>query len=236
MAAFGHEEHLARRVVIFGGGNIGEFLALQVENEHPSVNLKVVERDRARAEHVARVLKNAVVLQGSVLDGDILDEANVASAETVIAVTNDDETNILSSLLAKRKGAKRAITLVNSETYAPLMPSLGVDALVGPSGITVSSILHYVRRGRIHSVHTLRDGFGELIEAEAIETSSLVGKPIKDLDLPDEIIVGALVRGGNVIMPRGQTVIEKGDRVIIFAEADAVRQVEKMFAVRLEYF
>jgi len=236
MAAFGHEEHLARRIVIFGGGNIGEFLACQVEQEHPSVNLKVVERDRGRAETVARALRRSVVLQGDVLDAEILDQSNVAAAETVIAVTNDDETNILASLLAKRKGSKRAITLVNSETYAPLLPSLGVDALVGPRGITVSSILAYVRRGRIHSVHTLRDGFGELIEAEAIETSSLVGRPLKEVDLPDEVIVGAVVRGDQVIMPRGSTIVEKGDRVVIFAESDAVRSVEKMFSVRLEYF
>jgi trk system potassium uptake protein len=236
MAAFGHEENLARRIVIFGGGNIGEFLACQVEQEHPSVNLKVVERDRGRAEMVARALRHSVVLQGDVLDAEIMEQANVAAAETVIAVTNDDETNILASLLAKRQGSKRAITLVNSDTYAPLIPSLGVDALVGPRSITVSSILAYVRRGRIHSVHTLRDGFGELIEAEAIETSSLVGRPLREVGLPDEVIVGAVVRGDQVIMPRGSTIIEKGDRVVIFAEADTVRQVEKMFSVRLEYF
>jgi trk system potassium uptake protein TrkA len=236
MAAFGHEENLARRIVIFGGGNIGEFLAQQVEREHPSVNLKVIERDRAKAENVARALRHSVVLQGDVLDAEIMEEANVAAAETVVAVTNDDETNILASLLAKRKGSKRAITLVNSETYAPLIPTLGVDVLVGPRSITVSSILHHVRRGRIHSVHTLRDGFGELIEAEAIETSSLVGRPIKETGLPDGVIVGAVVREGKVIVPRGSTEIEKGDRVVIFAEADVVRQVEKLFSVRLEYF
>ena len=236
MSAFGHEEHLARRIVIFGGGNIGEFLAKQVEDEHPSVNLKVVEQNRARAETVARGLKRSVVLQGDVLDAGILDEANVASAETVIAVTNHDETNILASLLAKRKGSKRVITLVNSEIYAPLTPTLGIDVMVGPRSITVSSILHHVRRGRIYSVHTLRDGFGELIEAEAVETSSLVGQPLKDTDLPEGAIVGAVVRNGKVIVPRGATVIEKGDRIVIFAESEAVRQVEKIFSVRLEYF
>ena len=236
LSAFGHEEVEARRIVIFGGGNIGEYLAGQIEQEHRNVNLKIIEFDKTRAEIVARSLKRSVVLQGSVLDGDVLDEANVAAAETVIAVTNDDETNILASLLAKNKGSKRVITLVNNESYIPLIPALGIDVLVGPRAITVSSILHHVRRGRIHSVHSLREGFGELIEADAIETSGIVGKPLQDAKMPEGVIVGAVVRAGKVIVPRGTTVIETGDRVVLFARPDAVRQVEKMFSVRLEYF
>jgi len=236
LTAFGHEEVEARRIVVFGGGNIGEFLAQQIEHDHRNVNLKIVEFDKKRAENVARNLKRSVVLQGSVLDGNVLDEANVAAAETVIAVTNDDETNILASLLAKNKGCKRVVTLVNNESYMPLIPALGIDVLVGPRAITVSSILHYVRRGRIHSVHTLRDGFGELIEADAIETSGIVGKPLQEAKLPEGVIVGAVVRDGLVIVPRGTTIIETGDRVVLFALTDAVRQVEKMFSVRLEYF
>lgn len=236
LAAFGHEEHEAHRIVVFGGGNIGEFLVKQIEQEHPKVNLKVIEFDKTRAEIVARGLKRSVVLEGSVLDDEILDQANVAAAETVVAVTNDDETNILASLLAKKKGCGRVITLVNNESYMPLMPTLGIDVLVGPRAITVSSILHHVRRGRIHSVHTLRDGFGELIEADAIETSGIVGKPLHEAELPDGVIVGAVVRNGEVIVPRGTTVIQEDDRVVLFAKPEAVRQVEKMFSVRLEYF
>jgi len=236
LSAFGHEEVEARRIVVFGGGNIGEFLVRQIEQEHRNVNLKIIEFDKARAETVARSLKRSVVLQGSVLDAEILDEANVANAETVIAVTNDDETNILASLLAKRKGSKRVITLVNNESYMPLIPDLGIDVLVGPRAITVSSILHHVRRGRIHSAHSIREGFGELIEADAIETSGIVGKPLQDADIPEGVIVGAVVRDGKVIVPRGNTVIVTGDRVVLFALPDAVRQVEKMFSVRLEYF
>ena len=236
MVAFGHEEHRAHRIVIFGGGNVGEYLAQQIEEEHPSVNLKVIELDKAKAERVASGLKSSVVLQGSALDGGILEEANAAAAETAIAVTNDDETNILATLLAKRKGSKRVIALVNSEVYAPLTPSLGVDVIVGPRGITVSSILHHVRRGRIHSVHTLRDNFGELIEAEAVETSGLVGKPLREADLLPDAIVCAIVRGNAVIVLRGDTVVEEGDRIVIFARSMAVRDVEKLFAVGLEFF
>ncbi|MBT3915417.1 MAG: Trk system potassium transporter TrkA [Rhodospirillaceae bacterium] len=236
MAVFGHEESEARRMVIFGGGNIGEFLAGEIETNHPSVNLKVVENDKSRAELVARSLKRSVVLQGSVLDTEILEEANVASAEAVVAVTNDDETNILASLLAKRMGSQRAITLINSATYLPLTPSLGIDVVVSPRNITVSTILQHVRRGRIHSVHTIRDGFGEIIEAEAMETSGLVGVPLKDTELPDKVLVGAIVREDEVIVPRSDTVIQVNDRVVLFAAAEAVREVEKMFSVRLEYF
>ncbi|MDP7599754.1 MAG: Trk system potassium transporter TrkA, partial [Rhodospirillales bacterium] len=236
MAVFGHEESEARRMVIFGGGNIGEFLAGEIETNHPSVNFKVVENDKSRAERVARSLKRSVVLQGSVLDTEILEEANVASAETVIAVTNDDETNILASLLAKRMGSRRAITLINSATYLPLMPSLGIDVVVSPRNITVSTILQHVRRGRIHSVHTIRDGFGEIIEAEAMETSGLVGMPLKKTELPANVLVGAIVREDEVIVPRSDSVIQVNDRVVLFAAAEAVREVEKMFSVRLEYF
>ena len=236
MATFGHEESEARRMGIFGGGNIGEFLAGEIETNHPSVNLKVVENNKKRAEQVARGLKRSVVLQGSVLDMDILEEANVASAETVVAVTNDDETNIMASLLAKRMGSQRAITLINSATYVPLTPSLGIDVVVSPRNITVSTILQHVRRGRIHSVHTIRDGFGEIIEAEAMETSSLVGMPLKEAELPDNVLVGAVVRDGEVIVPRSDTIVQVHDRVVLFAAAEAVREVEKMFSVRLEYF
>jgi len=236
MAAFGHEEREARRIVVFGGGNIGQFLTQQIELENPSVNIKIIERDKTHAEIAARNLKRSVVLHGDVLDSDILEEADVSSAEAVVSVTNDDKTNILSSLLAKRQGSGRAITLVNSEDYAPLMPDLGIDVVVSPRHITVSTILQHVRRGRIHSVHALRDGFGELIEAEALETSPLVGQPLGESDLPEGVLVGAVVHDGEVIIPRSSTVIQTGDRVVLLAPAEAVRQVEKMFAVQLEFF
>ena len=236
MAAFGHEEAEARRLVIFGGGNIGQFLAQAIEKNNPSVNLKVIEADKARAEAAARTLKRSVVLEGDVLEADILEEANVGTAEAVVAVTNDDETNILASLLAKRLGSGRAITLVNSGAYAPLISSLGVDVAVSPRNITVSTILQHVRRGRIHSVNTLRDGFGELIEAEAMDTSGLIGKPLREAELPDDVILGSVVRENEVILPRGSTVVEVGDRIVLFARSEAVKEVEKMFSVRLEFF
>ncbi len=236
MAAFGHEEREARRLLIFGGGNIGLFLAQAIEQEHEWVKVKIVEAVRERAERIVDRLENTMVIHGDVLDPEILEEANVAATETVVAVTNDDETNILSSLLAKRYGCRRAITLINSGTYEPLINSLEIDVVVSPRNITVSTILQHVRRGRIHSVHTLREGFGELIEAEALETSDLVGKPLREVDLPSGVLLGAIVRDGEMICPGGDTVVQAEDRVVLFASADVIRKVEKMFAVQLEFF
>ena len=236
MTAFGHEEPEARRLLIFGGGNVGLFLAQEIEKEHPWVNAKIIESNVERAEMVASRLSQTGVLRGDVLDPEIMEEAGVSAAETVVAVTNDDETNILASLLAKRYGCQRAITLVNKGTYEPLIATLGIDVVVSPRNITVSTILQHVRRGRIHSVHTLRDGFGELIEAEALETSNLVGSPLKEVNLPNGVLLGAIVRDGQVISPRGSTVVQAKDRVVLFAAPEAIRKVEKMFSVRLEYF
>ncbi|WP_019643760.1 Trk system potassium transporter TrkA [Novispirillum itersonii] len=236
MEAFGQVTGDTRRVLILGGGNIGQFLAQSLEKNHPQISAKLIEVNKDRAEAVARSLNRTVVLNGDVLDLDLLQEANIGSVEAVVAVTNDDETNILASLLAKRYGAKRAITLLNKTAYNSLVNPLSIDVVVNPRSITVSNILLHVRRGRIHSVHSLHEGFGELIEADAMETSPLVGKPVKDVKLPNGVVLGAVVRGDTVITPRGTTVIETGDRVVLFAAADAVKKVEKMFSVRLEYF
>jgi trk system potassium uptake protein len=236
MAAFGHEEPEARRLLICGGGNISLLLAQEIEEGESGISVKIIEADADRAATVASQLSGTVVLHGDVLDPEILAEAGVASTDTILAVTDDDETNILASLLAKRHGARRAITLLNKNTYEPLITTLGIDVVVSPRNITASTILQHVRRGRIHAVHTLREGFGELIEAEALETSSLVGAPLREIDLPAGVMIGAIVRGKQVISPRGNTVIQTKDRVVLFATSDAVRKVEKMFSVRLEYF
>ena len=237
MLAFGHEEPEVRRMIVLGAGNIGLYLAKRLEQKGMSgMSVKMIEADREKAETAARELSRTVVLHGDGLDPEVLEEANVGNTEAVIALTDHDETNILASLLAKRYGAQRAMTLINKTTYNPLVSNLGVDVTINPRSITVSNILQHVRRGRIHAVHSLHEGFGELIEADALETSSLVGKPLKEVKLPTGVIVGAIVRAGKVISPRGSTVIQAGDRVVLFAGAKAVKKVEKLFSVRLEYF
>ena len=236
MSAFGHDEKEARRIVVIGGGNIGLFLSRQIIDQIPDVRLKLIELNRDQAERAADQLEKAVVIFGNSMASEILAEANVEEADAVIAVTNDDQVNILSSLLAKREGAARATTLVNNMTYGPLVRSLGIDAVVNPRAITVSRILQHIRRGRIRGVHSLRDGLAEIIEAETLETSPLAGKTLRAAKLPSGVIVGALVRGEEVIIPRADTVFQTGDRVIVFATRDKVKKVEKMFAVRLDFF
>jgi trk system potassium uptake protein TrkA len=236
LAVFGHEEREARRVVIVGGGNIGLSLARMMEEHSHGVSLKIIEHNKQRAESVARTLERAVVIHGDVLDSEILEESNVQGADTIVAVTNDDEVNILASMLAKRHGCRRAVTLINKASYSPLVSSLAIDTVVSPQAITVSTILQHVRRGRIRSVHSLGEGLGEIIEVDALETSALAGVPIRDAKLPDDVLIGAIVRDGEVVTPRADTVIKPRDRVIVFAAPGAVRKVEKLFAVRLEFF
>ncbi|MDP6516816.1 MAG: Trk system potassium transporter TrkA [Alphaproteobacteria bacterium] len=236
MNLFGHEEKEARRLVIVGGGNIGFQLAAQLEKAESGINIKLIEFEKRRAEYVADRLDRTIVLNGDALDTEILEEANISTAETVVVVTDDDQANILVSVLAKRHGCRRAVTLVNATTYAPLISPLGIDAAVSPREITVSRILEHVRRGRIRSVYALRGGEAELIEAEAMETASVVGVPLREARMPKGVLVGALVRGEQVIIPRGDTVIEKNDLVIVFAPHDAVKKVEKLFSVALGFF
>ncbi|MDA0781106.1 MAG: Trk system potassium transporter TrkA [Rickettsiales bacterium] len=237
MAMFGHEEREARRVTIIGGGNVGLFLAEQLEKEDSDVKVKLIEVDKDRAEQVADRLNRTTVINGSALSQEILEEANVALAETVIAVSNDDEVNILSSLLSKRFGAHRVVTLVNNaSSYSPLTSSLGIDVAINPREITVSSILQHIRKGRIVAVHSICKGKAEVIEAEAVEASSVVGKRIKDLALPNGIVIGTMVRNGETIVPDEDTIIKVGDRIVILSLANMVSKVEKIFSVKFEFF
>ena len=235
LAAFGYQEQEAHRMVIIGGGNIGLNLAKLIEAT-PDMTARIVERDQARARKIASMLPDTMVTWGDGLDAEILEEINIRSADTVVAVTDDDETNILGSLLAKRYGVERTIALANKTTYSSLVTTLGIDVLVNPRAITVSTILQHIRRGRIRAVHSLRDGFGEIIEAEALETSPLVGSQIREGKLPSGVIIGAIVRDGEVVIPRGDTDVRARDRVILLATAGSVKKVEKLFAVRLEFF
>jgi len=237
MTMFGHEEREARRVIIIGGGNVGLFLAEHLEKEGSDIKVKIIELNKDRAEYIADRLSKTTVINGSALSQEILEEANVAVSETAIAVSNDDEVNILASLLAKRFGCQRVVTLVNNATsYSPLTSSLGIDVAVNPREITVSSILQHIRKGRIVSVHSICKGKAEVIEAEAVESSSVVGKRMEDLSLPNGIVIGTVIREGNVIIPNKDTIIYPGDRIIILSQANMVNKVEKIFSVKFEFF
>lgn len=231
MAAFGHREQAPRRVVIVGGGNVGLHLAGMLKRD-ALVSLKVIEHDPARAAMVAEALgAGTVVLQGDALDKDMLEEANIQAVDTLVAVTNDDETNIFSSVLAKRAGCRRVITLVNKSTYAPLVDSLGIDAVVSPSSITISSILRHVRRGAVAQVYQLGDDFGEVVEARALAGSRLVSAPLGRIGLPPGILIGAVVREGRAIIPDSETRIEPGDDVIALVARSAREEAEALIAL-----
>ncbi|WP_319773721.1 Trk system potassium transporter TrkA [Breoghania sp.] len=236
LAIFGHEEPEANRVVIAGGGNIGLYVARNLEKRQARAKIKIVEGSRDRAIQIADDLKRTVILHGSALDQEILREADIGEADTMVALTNDDEVNILSCVMAKKLGCRRNLSLLNNAGYPAFAHALGIDAYINPRAVTISKILQHVRRGRIRGVHSLQNGQAEVIEAEALETSPLVGRPLSAVDLPDGIRVGAIFRDNTVITPNGRTQIEANDRVVIFATADRVRQVEQMFRVSLEFF
>ncbi len=235
MQAFGYYDSDGRRMVIIGAGSIGKNLAMEIETNQPEVITKLIERDQARSEAAARLLKNTEVLHGDALDYEVLAEANVQNAETVVAVTDDDKVNILSSLLAKRCGASRTLTLLNNITYSSLVTSLGVDAVINPRAITVSTILQHVRQARLRSVHTLGDNYAEVIEAEARETSHIIGLTIDDVTIKGSIMIAAVVRDNQVLLLPKKIIISVGDRLIIIAKKETVRKVEKLFSIRPSY-
>ena len=235
MDVFGHVGSKTSRVIILGGGNIGQYLMMDIEQHEPDIKLSLIEHNEAQAQRVALASDRATVLYGEVLDPAILSEANISEADTVVAVTNDDKANIVASLLAKRMGAKRTITLVNENAYDSMIRDLGGDVVVNPRAISVSTILQYVRRGRIRQVHSLGVGFGEIIEADVLDTY-LVGTPIKDLGLPPGILIAALVRGEEVILPRGETIIRNDDCVVMFVTTESLKKAEAMLQVRREVF
>ncbi len=233
---FGHEEAEARRIVIAGGGNVGLFVAREVERRQSPMRIKIVEASRERAVEIAERLSRTVVLHGSALNEELLREADVMSADTIVALTNDDQVNILTSVLAKQLGCKRSLCLINNASYSNVVRAFGIDAQLDPRAITVSRILQHVRRGRIRAVHSLHNGAGEIIEAEALQTAPVVGKPLKQLGLSDGVRFGAVLRNGEVLVPHGNFELEAHDRAVLFVSAEHIREVEQLFRVSLEYF
>ena len=236
LGLFGHDEQEATRIVIAGGGNIGLFVARTLEQRQSRTKIKIIEANRERAVKVADELRRTVVLNGSALDQKLLMEADIQDADLMVALTNNDQVNILSSVMAKRLGCKGNLVLINNPSYQDLTKPLGIDAHVNPSAVTISRVLQHVRRGRIRQVHSIQRGAAEIIEAEALETSPLVGTLLRDLELPDGMRIGAIYRDGHVVKPSGSVKIKPKDRVVIFALDKAVKQVEQMFRVSLEFF
>jgi len=232
LSAFGHEEKMAKKILIVGGGNIGFNLAKNLETDSEGVRVKIIEKNKERAEFIANELNNTIVIHGDGLDEDVLKEANIEESETILSLTNDDEDNIMVSVLAEKKNPnKRTIALVNKQNYSLLQSSLKINDLVDPRQTTISTILKHVHKGTIETVYTLLDGEYEFIEAEVLETSELISKSIKDSNLPNEVRIGAIVRGKEIIIPKSDFIFEKKDLVVFLTKREHLEKVESLFRI-----
>ena len=238
LEAFGHNEKISKKILIVGGGNIGFNLAKNLEETLDSARVKIVEKDKDRAEFLANELNNTIVINGNGLDEEVLMEANLEEAETVLALTNDDEDNLMVSVLVEKFAQdektiedKRTMALINKPNYSLLQNSLKIDDLIDPRMNTVSSILKHIHKGTIETAYTIMNGEYEVIEAEIIETSELINKELKNSNLPEEIRIGAILREDEVIIPRSNFVFQKDDRVVFLAKKDSISVVENIFRI-----
>ncbi|MEZ5912037.1 MAG: Trk system potassium transporter TrkA [Paracoccaceae bacterium] len=233
---FGKTTKKQERVVIIGGGNVGLAVARSLETRTDRIRAKMIEKSRARAEHAADSLERTIVLNGDGMDMDLLLEANIDKADAVLAVTDDDKTNLLCAVRAKQAGCPMAIALVNDPTLVPLMGPLDIDAYINPRATTVSSILRHVRHGRVRAIYSIGDAEAEVIEAQVLSTSPIAGQMVREIDFPEGVLIGAVMKGDKVLKPTGNLRLEEGDAIALFAMADDVPEVERLLQVSIDYF
>ena len=232
LSAFGHNEKISNKILIIGGGNIGFNLAKNIEKSFEDARIKIIEKDKSRAEFIAKELNNSIIINGNGLDEDVLTEANLNEVETVLALTNDDEDNLMVSVLVEKFSKdKRTMALINKPNYSLLQSSLKIDDLIDPRMNTVSSILKHVHKGSIENAYSILNGEYEVIEAEIIETSELINKELKNSNLPEEIRIGAILRGEEIIIPRSNFIFQKKDVVVFLAKINQLPLVENMFRI-----
>ena len=233
LGALKHTAKPIKSVMIIGGGRIGTRLAAVLEKRR--IHAKIIERSNSRCRELSDLLDKTVVIHGDGSDQGLLMEENLRDMDAVITITNDEETNIIVSLMARRMGTPKAITRLDKFSYLSLMPAIGIEQVVSPRLSAINTILQHIRKGKILSVHTLTGEQGEIIEAEALRTSNIIGKPLRKNFFPAGSLVIGIIRGDNVIIPSGESIIEAGDRVIIFARRQVVARIEKILSVKLEY-
>jgi len=238
LIAFGHNEKISNKILIIGGGNIGFNLAKNLEESFDSARVKIIEKNKERAEFIASELNNTIVINGDALDEEVLMEANLEEVQTVLALTNDDEDNLMVSVLVEKFtndksdiNEKRTMALINKPNYALLQSSLKIDDFIDPRMNTVSSILKHVHKGTVENAYSILNGEYEVIEAEIIESSELVNKELKNANLPDEIRIGAVLREKEVIIPRSNFIFKKEDIIVLLAKKDFLHVVENMFRI-----
>ncbi|MBZ4022513.1 Trk system potassium transport protein TrkA [Rhodobacter sp. TJ_12] len=233
---FGKATKKQERITIIGGGIVGLGVAKALEARSDRVRVKIIERDRATAEEAADALERTIVLHGDGMGTEMMEEANVARADAVLAVTDDDKTNILASVRAKQVGCKMAISLVNDPTLVPLMATLDIDAYINPRAITVSSILRHIRHGKVRGVYSIGDAEAEIIEAVVLSTSPIAGRMVREIDFPEGVLVGALRKGERVMKPAGDTKVEENDVIVLFALSKDIPEVERLLQVSIDFF
>ncbi len=231
LSVFGHDEKVAKKILIIGGGNVSLHLAKLLEASE-GLRIKIIEKNKVRAEQIASELSSSIVICGDPLDEKILKEANIEEIETVFALTDDDEDNIMSCVLAEKyTPSKRTIAIINKHNYNILQESLKIDDLVDPRMATVSTIMKHVHMGTIDTVYSLLDGQYEFLEAKILESSELVNKSIKDSNLPNQVRIGAIVRNDKVMMPSSKFIFEKDDIVIVLSKREQLKDVEDIFRI-----
>lgn len=233
---FGKTTRKQERVVIVGGGNVGLAVASALEKRAERIRAKVIEMDREVAERAADALERTIVLNGDGMDADLLAEAGIHRADAILAVTDDDKTNILASVRAKASGCNMAICLINDPTLVPLMRTLDIDAFINPRSTTVSSILRHIRHGRVRGVYSIGDAEAEVIEAQVLSTSPIAGQAIRDIDFPEGVMVGTIRKGDTIIRPTGTTRIDEDDVITLFSMAADVPEVERLLQVSIDFF
>jgi trk system potassium uptake protein TrkA len=236
LEVFGKAQGKQERVVLIGGGHVGLAIAKSLESQVRRVRVKIIERNRQIAEFAASELEKTIVLNGDGLDSGLLEEANVANSDVVLAVTDDDKTNMLAAVRAKLMGCPRSIVLINDPALVPLMGALGIDAYINPRATTVSSILRHIRHGRVRGVYSIGDAEAEMIEAQVLSTSPISGQKISEIGFPEGVMVGGVLKGKQMVRPTGSTRIEEGDVIVLFALSKDVPEVEKLLQVSIDFF
>jgi len=234
LTIFDKQVEPVRRVMIVGGGRLGLLLCNQLEEKN--IYVKIVEKNADRCLELAKRLNKVVVLHGDGSDQELLNEEGIRDMDLVVTLTGDEKTNILASLLARRLGARKTITRITNFSYFDLIETIGIEQVVSPRLSAVNTILKHIRRGKVLSAVSLQGEQAEILEAVAMETSDIVGKPLNKISFPKGVLVTVIIRADKVIIPSGKSIIEPGDRVIIFTTRQAVPKIEKIMAVKLEYF
>tara|TARA_B100000989_G_scaffold104765_1_gene76758 strand:+ start:239 stop:1618 length:1380 start_codon:yes stop_codon:yes gene_type:complete len=237
LRVFGIKHQDNRKLIIIGAGNIGLNLIKILENNYPDIFCKIIDNNTKRAKEISSTLPQQItILCGDALDIELLKEAGAMNAEAIISVTDDDEVNIFSSLLAKELGCQRSIVTVNNQNYQNLKKKLNLDVLISPGNITTSAILQYVRRGKVMEIHDFGNDRGEIMEIEILPTTKFSDKKISELTLPEGIVIGGIVRKNQLIFPDEDTVILVHDKIIIFSDPSSIKDIEKYSEVNIEFF